>query len=513
MEKKLKSSFSFSRQASQIGSVCCFLLVFFLSAYNWGPLSNARWQMIDDHEIVATIGANNSFSFFDIPKALGNTEISTSSTTPRFRPSYYGLRFSEAALWGANPERWYYARIAVALIFGVTLTIVSLYLAGPVISFGFLVFALSRPYWVDIFARLGPAETYVVLGLSMVVLGMAAGMIYRWSFSACLAVALGIIIAVGSKENFVPIALILLWMLLSRSTRLSFDKKVLAICALTYSFWVGIVIVQRLRISGLDIYSEEVSLSSRIKLLSSFLGRAEVQLWSATIIFFVLVSVVIRVANIKKKKNTDVLTLLVDLLVKNTLIILILLLVFTSQYFFYSGKWPETPSVRYLFPGMLSEHLAILVAGTTVINFAHMLFNNSNGRLVLRVFASALFIWFSLNDFSHNRLASQKVVIESKEFTGKLDASIAVLKSKPFSAVVLNSFSFFDYEPIFAMQRFIRAAGLSNPITIKMNGYSSNGQASNLLSVQLTQQIEALQKDGGRGFIALQEVDFSKGCL
>lgn len=507
----MNRAFNLLKEVRWLGPVCCFSLALFISVYSWGPLTAAKWSMIDDHEIVATVGPNGVFSFFDIPSALGNTEISASSTTTRFRPSYYGLRFFEAALWGASPERWFYVRIAIAIAFGFALTIVSLYLAGPILSFGFLTFALSRPYWVDIFARLGPAETYVVLGFCFTILGLAAGIIRGWSIAACLALALGIIIAAGSKENFLILAVLPIWLLGSKSIRLSPGKKALFAVVLVYLSWIGFTIVRRLQATGLDIYSQDISLSSRTKLISSFLMRPDVQLWLAVIITFVLVVGLIRIFNSKKEDEPT--SLLIHSLDRDALILLMLLFFFASQYLFYSGKWPETSNARYLFPGKLSEHLAILVSVTALVKVSNFKPNQSSWSWALPLFASACFIGYSLDDFANNRIASQKFVGQSREFTSKLDVSFGILRSSPSHIVVLNSHSFFDYEPIFAMQRFIRSAGLSNPIVIKMNGYSSAGLPSDVLSVQLTKAIEGLQKDGGRGFTSLQAVEPSKGCF
>lgn len=99
------------------------------------------------------------------------------------------------------------------------------------------------------------------------------------------------------------------------------------------------------------------------------------------------------------------------------------------------------------------------------------------------------------------------------------------LNKNQFAVVVLNSHNFIDYEPIFSMQSFLRAAGITAPISIKMNSYSSASYPQDSLAAKLAWTIEDMQngrkyrRDGKEYpehmrnlFTPFQNLDLSKGC-
>ena len=225
MEAQVKL-LSLELRRRSLGALLCFGFALFYSLYNWLPLLDARWSIIDDHEIVAAIGIGDRLPFSEIPVALGKTEVGNAGIATRFRPSYYSLRFLEAATWGKQPQMWYAARIVIAVFFAVVLAGAGLRLSGAIPTFGFLFFELSRPYWVDIFARLGPAETYAVFGVSLIMLGFIVSTKKGWRALPCFFVALGIVVAAGSKENFIILAALPLWLIFSPTVRLSWGIEI-----------------------------------------------------------------------------------------------------------------------------------------------------------------------------------------------------------------------------------------------------------------------------------------------
>lgn len=80
---------------------------------------------------------------------------------------------------------------------------------GLASSFIFTLYILTERYWVDIWTRLGPGETYAVFGSTLFFLGFLSLLRERgrpkmdfYYYNKLLLVLLGTLVAIGSKENF-----------------------------------------------------------------------------------------------------------------------------------------------------------------------------------------------------------------------------------------------------------------------------------------------------------------------
>src|SRR5262249_7451141 len=134
----------------------CLSLVLTMGTYYWSPLLRAKWSITDDHQIFSFIGQAYRLPVADIPQVLiRKTELGDIGSGTRFRPTYYFLRVLETSVLGKNPSAWYIVEISVWFVFSTMLTIVLLRIADPGLVLAFLAYELSRPYWSDIFARLG----------------------------------------------------------------------------------------------------------------------------------------------------------------------------------------------------------------------------------------------------------------------------------------------------------------------------------------------------------------------
>ena len=183
--------------------------------YVHGPLDRARWSINDDHEIVWFTGASDRLALIDIPRMLVvHTEVGHAAHVPRFRPGYHVLRLAETSLWGARPQRWYRARMAMYAVSVFLLGWVIATRIGVVATLGFLAWVLSAPYWFDVW-RLGSAEAYGVLGFALWALGVhllwpaakPVGRAARWQQRVGLVLfVVGNAVVVTSKEPFVIIA-------------------------------------------------------------------------------------------------------------------------------------------------------------------------------------------------------------------------------------------------------------------------------------------------------------------
>lgn len=491
------------------GALLCFGFALFYSLYSWLPLLGAQWSMIDDHEVVATIGLRDRLPLSEIPSALGKTEIGSAGVSVRFRPSYYSLRLLEAATWGKQPQLWYAARIVIAVLFALVLTSVCLRLGGPILTFGFLVFELSRPYWADIFARLGPAETYAVLGLCLIVLGFIAAAKRGWSALPCIAIAVGVVIAAGSKENFIILAALPLWLIFSPTVRLSLGLKSIFAIVLAYLGWISMSVVRGLRHAGHDVYAQPISIESRFGLLYSLATRPDVLVWlSVCLSLFVLVRV--------WKSRDEQMMLLSKSLNGYMWAMLVMLMVFASQYVFYFGIWPIGAVPRYLFPGILAQHIAIFLFFVVTAKIISIKFPWLRSWVwVVYLIGALSFLKFSVKDLSANRVVSKEVATNTASFTTRLNEALGFLRAHRSAVLILSSHSVLDYEPVYSTQRFVMASGLTNPIALKLNGYSSENfsKDSERLAFMLAGSLEKIQHSGEGGFVPLRSADAVVECF
>jgi len=491
------------------GTVLSFSFTILFSLYSWLPLLDAKWSIIDDHEVVTAIGPRDRLPILEIPYALNKTEVGADSNFLRFRPSYYSIRYFEAAIWGKQPSLWYATRIIIFSIFAVVLTAIGLRTGGVVLTLGFLVFEFSRPYWSDIIARLGPSETYAVLGVSLTMISFLFADKKGWSTLPCLLLTVGIIVAAGSKENFVILSILPLWLIFSSIPRLSLKLKSILSIGLAYSLWISAVIIDRLRHIGHDIYAQSTSLGSRLTSFYSFVLSPEILVLFAICLplFFFIIHT--------KKENAQEKSWLISIN-KYILSIVALLALIFSQHFFYGGHWLHNVHTRYAFPGMFAVHAAFFLLFVVAAKIAGVRSQKLTGHIWIIYLVGALsFSALSIGKITSNRISSIARASASNSFTEKLNEAFDFLRAHPNSLLIINSHSVWDYEPIFSIQRFAQASGLTNPIILNISGYSPSSFSadSQKLELSLSTTLNNLQNQGGQGFKSLRKLDSISKCF
>ena len=205
-----------TRAAKNDQRLLCALmgLALLLVVYNWSPTWRAQWMILDDHQTADIIGTRARLPWSEYFTALGNTEISTAGKGIRFRPVFSIFHVLQAALFGKLTGLWYLAHTGIALAFALMLTWICFRVGGVILTAGFLIFELQQTYWFGLFGRLSTTEAYAILGLTLSAYGCIA--LYRGISMNLVstAVAFGTVIAAGSKENFVIVAAIPIWLLL-----------------------------------------------------------------------------------------------------------------------------------------------------------------------------------------------------------------------------------------------------------------------------------------------------------
>jgi hypothetical protein len=231
----------------------------------------ARWWLIDDHEIADALVVGEVGTL----KGLWHTLVthreigSPPWSYPRYRPSYYTLRYIESYLWGFDASRWYLMRLLLLAVSFALSWQTLLLVTGPAQASLTLLFMLSAPFWADVFCRLGPSEQYALLGCALFVYGASASLrainagrtplLRHWGLAV-----LGSVIAGGSKENFVfiPGLLALLTGVAAYRRKLSKHAVWMSALALLYAGWVVLVVIVSVRRHGATVYGTDASLGS-----------------------------------------------------------------------------------------------------------------------------------------------------------------------------------------------------------------------------------------------------------
>lgn len=487
----------------------CVTFCVILSLYHWGPLRDARWLLIDDHEIVALTGAQKEFSYRDIPSALAGSEVGTSSTQTRFRPAYFLLRYVEVATWGDHPRVWYGVRIAIAAISAAVLAYLAVLIAGPLVGTAAVTFLLSLPFWTDLYARLGPAETYALLGLDLIAIAWFISRSRPGSMAPFALVALGSLIAIGCKENFLILVPFLGWLLWEHRGRESgLGRKFLLSVPILYAAWVAYVVGRRVRAAGHDIYAQDASAKARLELAQGFLSRHDVQVWLLLLLIGIIVAVIF-----KATQRENVPESAAKRLEWTIAAAVVFFLLYGTQYVYYFGKWPETIEGRYLIPGLLFKFFAALLAYAALMEFIRVTARKSWIRWGVPAFALFCMATLAGARWDENRLHARAVRERSHALANSLQKVYDHLRANPDLPLIVASHRPVDYEPFYGVERFIRAQGIRNPIAIELVGYTASSPHETPLFARLAAMLERVSKEGAKDFTSLDQARAREQCF
>ena len=388
---------------------------------------------------------------------------------------------------------------------------------------------VSHFFWVDIWARLGPAETYGVVGFALYCLAyvkIREKEKYNvptlwWGILTC-----AIIIAIGSKENFLillPFSAIIVfnaW----KQRRLNKRVIFLNIIIFSFGFFIASAVIIALIKTGTDIYQHIVLPANRFQMLKS--GVFSLSQWTAQLPFW-LSLLLWGIANISKraypysKLSTATLMEIKRLLWIETALII----VWYSQYFFYNGVWPT--EYRYDFPGILARDLAYIVL---ICWPAHVLLQESATRLN---FPSALqfsravaflsllipIVYFGLikQELKSVNYIAKVNSEKTQKFTKTLLKIVEEVKENPNAPIVFDVHNFNDYEPVISLQRFMSAYGVKNPIALAIARETE--KAHGPLEINLVKQLQKVSDNGSldglvfKGFYPIKDLKEDGNCF
>ena len=483
--------------------VIIFLQLFscvFISWYLFGDNLQAKWNVVDDHEIFNLIGNSQHLPLNRIWSALETTEVVKFGNYPRYRPSYYIIRILECIVWGKNPFYWYIARLFMlsASLF-LYWRVLQKYL-GIIASGLLLVYFLHYTFWSDLFSRLGPAETYCTIGLALYIYGfsklIASINEHQKAFGKLdiFLFTVGAIICAGTKENFL-ILTASSWILLIYLYTSGIKSKSLFISVIIQSIYSLIIVVSvYLSISkeGVDVYSNSISVTDRTAVLISLLKQAKIKY---LILGSIVLGLIAATAKIFNKKDYFL------IFFKGLLATSVLVSIYALQFIFYNGAWPN--NTRYDFPGVLVIPLYISVVywvAYKTIEIKNFLFKPQI-LFALTGYILIIFAIYSAGGYEGHKATAAANVHASKQFTKRVQRLQRLFTKNPSIPVIFVTSNPIDYEAIFSYQRFLQKGGAVNPISIETQ-YVSLESAESLFG-KLQSELVALSKNGDANFAPL----------
>ncbi|MCZ8343811.1 MAG: hypothetical protein O9301_12305 [Leptospira sp.] len=239
------------------------------SLYIFGPNFKAKFWLIDDHEIFYFLSSKlDQRSWSDFFYILFNqTEVGEFGVNSRFRPSYYVLRLIETFLWKDNSTLWYISRFSILVSFLFSLTLLYRFFLSTPVALAWVFTSFSFIYWADIFFRLGPGETYIVLGFSIFTLSS-----FNWNKklnSGLLVFVLQIVsvmIMIGSKENMILAAFlpILFYVFPETESRRLSLLKILYTLPFLLSLTIVYAILSAISANPVDINGNSIQFTSKV---------------------------------------------------------------------------------------------------------------------------------------------------------------------------------------------------------------------------------------------------------
>jgi hypothetical protein len=468
---------------------------------NLGRILRAQWGFQDDHEIAFYIGPTRRMSLGAFFHFLGTSEAAHPGGGSRYRPSYYFMRLTETLLWGAHPELWYLARI---LMFGLSCAALLWVLRKrlSLVENALLVAYIGTlAMWTDIWTRLGPAEAYACFGVALFIVGVERiealrnrADVARWQRAVAVALfVVGGAIAIGSKENFVVLALPAIW--IAVRARRSRPALASAIALVLFAGFVAVAAARGVARFG-HVYREDTTLPHR----SIVVGNGIKLLWHGYAIELgvALVLFVAAYGWLRRRGHDEDARALLRQAGWIALALTALFGFYLSQYVFYNGALPAGVQ-RYDFPALLLTPLFVYIALLFLVRVATMV--RVPRPLILAGRAAAV---VAVAQIVYHRgfplpAVAQQVAANTRSYTASFSSIADQCRRHPDWAVVMETYDpYGDYESIASMQRWLYALG-GAPRTYLLLHYRPESYKEGTLDRMLAGTLASLSAHGADG--------------
>jgi hypothetical protein len=485
--------------------ILLFSLIF--SFYLWGPNLNSSWGLTDDHMIMHYFINNTEVSLLEVPKIImEETEVGKFGDTTINRPFYYSGRVIESALWQKDASLWYLARVVMFFIaFSLFWILIEKWL-GFLHGGVFIFFLFLSSYWAWIWGYLGPAENYAMFGSSLYLYGffniitrLKNDLIdKRGILMYSILLLLGSLVAIGSKENFIILTIPLVYILfvLIKKKIKSWPLIISLTAIFIYSGFIAVGTYLGLSKAGGDVYGQSIGILERLQLTFENIA---VKLKEFDIIGISAVTLFAGVAIYATKSKIHLVRY--KLVVKNFFLISSLLLVlYASQVFFYNGNFPPS-ALRYSFPGMIAFPFFWILALTTLFSALEI---NGFSKFMLRQTKNAVFVallLIILTDGYHDAKAFvANNVVTTNSFSSKMASYYDHLKNNQEEAVVIDSDSVWNVEPIASIRAYLLANNVKNPMYLRLNYQPVVESSEDKIAYKIYYFLNHISNEGGCGF-------------
>ncbi|PJZ80021.1 hypothetical protein [Leptospira meyeri] len=410
----------------------------------------AEWWLIDDHELFSFLGSiHNYYGIWDYFNLLiEKTEVGRFGETARFRPSYFFLRLVELYFFGLNATLFYLVRYIIAILFSLVLFLFLRKFLDSIISISLVLVVWSYPFWADVFSRMGPAEIYGTLGLTLILLSYVISSSNKILTSFLRLI--GLLILIGAKENFlvfIAISFIEIWKLI-RNRENPIVLYWFEFLPILYAFFIFLSLFGFYTNYSEDIYGNSTNISDRLDLFV-------VLLKDSSFIIFLLSVLLICIFSVFSRK----------FFIKNKEYILIVFFCFTTyllNFLFYHSKWPT--GMRYDFPGLLCFPIALAFTIKIFLKYYYV----SSKKQVLVLILVSLFC-FNISGIKANFKSSIENQKRTVAFSNFLKETRSNLIVNPNVDVAIRIGSAWDYEPYFSLLVFFTYYDLKNQIFLKLD--------------------------------------------
>jgi hypothetical protein len=319
---------------------------------------------------------------------------------------------------------------------------------------------LSRSYWEDTFTRLGPAEAYGIPAALLALVGFVAifvGGDRRARFY--LATAAGTLVAAGSKENLlilaIPLAVLAAkdWRVLPNILRALFS---VALVLLAFDgFWV-LSIVSR---TSADMFGRSTSVGTRLALIASFLRRPEVRAAGCA-------ALAIAAAVVWARRQAAPLGPIGRRLAILSVVLFGCVALAATQFVFYAGGLPSAS--RYDFPYVTGFDVALIVAMIVALRIADALLSRwrfgAVATGIAAVAASAVLLVAARPGLALMRGDVQRMRIANLTFADNFARAVEEFRRSGATCVLLQPHRGIDSELVVSTARHLVARGVSVPI-------------------------------------------------
>jgi hypothetical protein len=474
-----------------------------LAIFMIGKLVFSGFSILDDHTIAEWIGPQRHVGLGDFWRMFDSTELAQYGSGQRYRPFMYLMIIFETLAWGSHPAGFHAVAIIWLAVFLWAVAWASFRSIGIIGGCCILFLVANGRYWGNIFTHSTmPSEQPAAMGLGLIIFGL--GLLFSWFFDgarrrvdgAILLIGFGSLVCLGSKENFLPMAILdivlVAWVVWARKIGRTTLVVSCVIILLNMAICYGIVTPNIGR--TIDMYGVDNGIGYRLRMIhhSPLFRNALLAMGSGA------AAAVWAWRRMRVQDDRDA----------RAFLVLGAVLIFAGLYliweiFFYVGRLPA--GQRYDFPALLINPILAGAALYAADYFsARMEWSRQRfSPLALRICFALLILNIATAYFVRDRLFSVRQAIQlSNDHTRVMREDLlrgkALASQHPDWPIIVAPSQPMNYEAVVTFPIWMHFFEISNPASIWPNIPPS--QVSSRLDKML---VTTMQAQSLKGIIGL----------